>query len=214
MARRLAVADIHGEGHRLIRLLREANYEPDCDRLFLLGDYIDRGRNSRLTVELARNLQRDGAVALLGNHEYVCLQVAQGRRYQNEHWQGDYVHWVSQGGDTTVRDYNGMPPDSVLAWFENLPLYHEEPDCILVHAGLRPGVPLSQQNAEDMVWIRKEFHEGYRGKTVVFGHTPTRLLHGKWEPWYGVDKIGIDTGAVWGGCLTLFDLDSHERWAA
>lgn len=216
--RRLVVSDIHGEGHRLLQVLHAANYNPQTDRLFLLGDYIGRGRDSCMTVEIVRYLQAQGATALLGNHDFVCLQVARHGSCVTTAWQGNLQKWMEQGGATIIRDYGGFPPDDVLEWINSLPTYHEEPDCILVHAGLRPGVALVDQSDDDLLWIRKEFHESYTGKRVIFGHTPTNLLHGKFTPWYGVDKIGIDTGScfrgTYGGCLTLFDLDSHQIWVA
>lgn len=212
MDRRLAVSDIHGEGHRLLQVLEKAHYEPGNDRLFLLGDYGDRGTDSRFTVEAVRRLIEEGAgkvKALLGNHDEWWVEAASNP---------DAVpHWLTQGGDTTLRDYGGFPPADVVAWLRSLDLYHEEPDCILVHAGLMPGIPLQEQDPHDLLWIRKVFHNGYRGKRVIFGHTPTWLLHGarnNFDIWRGPDKIGIDTGAAYGGPLTLLDLDSGETWTA
>lgn len=209
--RRLAVSDIHGYASKLESVLQQAGYNPDRDRLFLLGDYIDRGPEIRRTVELCIGLQRQGAVALLGNHDCACMLS----------WKPEmYEIWTrpGNGGDLTLSEYGGRVPRRVLRWFERLPLWHEEPDCILVHAGFRPGVQLLRQNPHDLLWIREEFWFGYRGKLVIFGHTPTNILHGKPAPWYGLDKIGIDTGACYtdefGGCLTLFDLDTHDIWQA
>lgn len=211
--RRLAVSDLHGEADRLLQVLRAADFRPGLDRLFLLGDYIDRGPDSAGVVRIVRELVECGAVALKGNHDHTCVMVHRGP-VNNPHWQGDRAHWISQGGDATLRSFGGPPSADVLAWLDGLPLYHEEPDCILVHAGLRPDIPLEQQDPNDLMWIRREFHQCYRGRLVVFGHTPTRLLHGEWTPWFGEDKVGIDTGAVWGGVLTLFDMDTHETWTA
>lgn len=215
MGRRLAVADIHGEGRRLVEVLAKAGFDADSDRLFLLGDYVDRGESSKYTVQVVQDLVRNGAVALLGNHDAVLLAYAQGdsSRYAwLRRWA--FTSWFSQGGAHTLLDYGQVIPSDVVEFLSSLPLYHKEPDCILVHAGLRPGVALVDQSDDDLLWIRKEFHESYTGKRVIFGHTPTQILHGKPEPWYGVDKVGIDTGAVWGGALTLFDLDSGQTWVA
>lgn len=223
LGRRLACADIHGHGRRLVQLLSLANYDPAHDRLFLLGDYVDRGPEPAYTVQVAQELHRAGAVCLLGNHDAVLLAYAQGdgSRYA---WLREWAFgtWAQQGGGVTLRDYGGTVPSDVVDFLASLPLYHEEPDCILVHAGLKPGVPLSAQTDDDLLWIRREFHEDYRGKLVIFGHTPTSILHERysppgqspWVPWYGVDKVGIDTGAVWGGPLTLLDLDSGQLWTA
>jgi serine/threonine protein phosphatase 1 len=209
MGRRLVVSDIHGEGHRLVQALAKAGYAPGVDRLFLLGDYIDRGTDSKATVDIVRALVKDGAVALKGNHDAMPVQASMDP--------GSYTFWVRHnGGDTTVRDFGGLPPHDVLAWLNELPLYYEEPDCILVHAGILPGYPLDKQGEDVLCWIRGDFHQRYRGKKVFFGHTPTPHLHRemRWEPWYGEDKVGIDTGAAYGGNLTLMNIDSGETWVA
>jgi serine/threonine protein phosphatase 1 len=85
-----------------------------------------------------------------------------------------------------------------LDFFRNLPLYHETEAYIFVHAGLRPEVPLAEQDPEDLVWIREPFlNSGYDfGRTVVFGHTPLE------EPLVASGRLGLDTGAVFGGPLT------------
>lgn len=206
MGRRLVVSDIHGEGHRLVQALSQARYRPGLDQLFLLGDYIDRGTDSLLTVQIVQDLVQEGAIALKGNHDVMPGMVARDPSLMS--W------WAGNGGQSTLLDYMAMPPAEVIAWLDALPLYHEEPDCILVHAGLRPGVPLQEQSEHDLLWIREEFIAFYRGKPVVFGHTPTMNLHGRWAPWFGPDKVGIDTGAAYGGLITVMDLDSEETWTA
>lgn len=204
--RRLAVSDIHGEGTRLLEALSAAGYDPARDRLFLLGDYMDRGADPRLTIQIVQGLVKDGATALCGNHDLMPGIVVRQPSYLQ--W------WIDNGGDATLRSFQGIPPVDVITWLESLPLYHEEPDCILVHAGLAPDVPLEQQDVRHLLWIREEFLFGYRGKRVIFGHTPTLYLNGAWEPWAGEDKLGIDTGAAIGGLLTVVDIDSGECWTA
>jgi serine/threonine protein phosphatase 1 len=207
VVRRLVVSDIHGEGHRLLQALKAADYEPGNDRLFLLGDYIDRGTDSKGTVDIVRRLVADGAIALRGNHDTMPGIVRRDNSY--------LLWWVRNGGRATIDSYGGkIPPDDVIDWLESLPLYHEEPDCILVHAGLVPNTPLAEQTEDALLWIREEFINGYTGKCVVFGHTPTRNLHQVWEPWAGVDKLGIDTGAAYDGKLTVMDLDNSQTWTA
>jgi serine/threonine protein phosphatase 1 len=135
---------------------------------------------------------------------------------------GDISWWVHHNsGDATYRSYQGMPPQNVIEWLDNLPLYHEEPDCILVHAGIFPGLPLEEQNPHNFLWIRGEFYNNYRGKRVIFGHTPTPYLwHGavpeseSYKPWRFGDVVGIDTGAAYGGPLTLVDIDTWQTWTA
>lgn len=204
MERRLVVADIHGHYSTLIGVLEKAGYNPDKDRLFLLGDYIDRGDASGATLKYVRSLVENGAVALRGNHEQMMLDAVKDP--------GQLTLWLYNRGDMTLKNFGGYIPDWAIGFVESLPLYHEEPDYILVHAGLRPNVPLEQQTPRDLLWIREPFFNEYTGKPVVFGHTPTKLLHGKWEPWFGDSKIGIDTGIAYGGVLTLMDLDTKETW--
>lgn len=206
--RRLVVSDIHGEGRRLLQVLEAARYDPSTDRLFLLGDYIDRGSDSEGTLEIVEHLVQRGAVALLGNHDLMLVST-----YYDP---GNLQLWLFNGGYTTLAEFGGVIPERWVRFLERLPTHHEEPDCIMVHAGLAPGLPLSQQSDRDKVWIREPFLSQYRGKRVYFGHTPTCLLHGeeRWEPWYGEDKVGIDTGAVYGGVLTLLDIDSGQTWTA
>lgn len=209
MGRRLAVSDIHGEGRRLIAALKHARYSPGADRLFVLGDLIDRGSDSPYTVTLVQQLERDGAIVLRGNHD-VMPQMVQRNDLSLE-------SWFRVGGGYTWYQYGGMPPEEVITWLATRALYHEGPDCILVHAGLLPGIVLQEQTEHDVLWIRDEFHRGYTGKRVIFGHTPTPLLHGqgdKFEIWHGPDKTGIDTGAAWGGRLTVIDIDTNQTWWA
>lgn len=221
MGRRLACSDIHGEGHRLLQVLKKAHYEPGKDRLFLLGDYLDRGTDSKRTMEIVFDLWLNHKVVVLGgNHEHMCAIAMQA------HFASDpkaaIADWYSQGGRKTMQDYaDAMPTGhrdliTVLATSSDH-LYHEEPDCILVHAGLKPGVPLPRQNPDDLLWIRREFHNNYRGKRVIFGHCPTFWITGDsnfFDVWHGPDKTGIDTGAAYGGPLTLYDLDTHQTWWA
>jgi serine/threonine protein phosphatase 1 len=83
-----------------------------------------------------------------------------------------------------------------------LELYYETEKFIFVHAGLRPGIPLERQLEEDCLWIRNEFLESQYdfGKVIVFGHTPFR------EPFIYPGRVGLDTGAVFGGPLTCMEL--------
>lgn len=213
--RRLAVSDIHGEGRRLVQVLAKAGYDPTHDRLFLLGDYIDRGSDVKFTVQLVMDLVKDGAVALKGNHDVMpMLSITDDTQK---------LLWVHRnGGDATIRSFGGIPPIEVINWLNTLPYYHEEEDVIFVHAGLFPGLPLEEQNPNNFLWIREVFYNNWRGpKRVIFGHTPTPYLwdgavpeRESYKPWYGISCVGIDTGAAYGGPLTLLDIDSGETWTA
>jgi serine/threonine protein phosphatase 1 len=146
-------------------------------------------------------------VFLLGNHEEIFLN------YIN-HGKDGYMFFMN-GGDTTADSYEYMDtpdgrkiqvPEDHRAFFTTLLPSYETDDYIFVHAGLRPGIPLKEQATEDLVWIRYDFISSSCdfGKIVIFGHTP--LL----EPLIEPNKIGIDTGAVYGGLLTCVELPSKK----
>ncbi|WP_432352374.1 metallophosphoesterase family protein [Sporosarcina sp. A2] len=228
MKRTLVISDIHGELDMLISLLKKVAYDSKKDRLFLLGDYIDRGPDSKATLDKVIELVQGGAVALKGNHEDMMIKsLVEGNERSWRNWTG------RNGGDATLQSY-GFERDSFLfsdedefhkpylhsdhlnrhiAFIEDLPYYIEEDDTIYIHAGVKPGVPLEETDPYELIWIRDEFHNNYAGpKTVVFGHTPTKSLHNDESNnsiYYGTNSIiGIDGGAVFGGqlnCLVLPD---------
>lgn len=101
-----------------------------------------------------------------------------------------------------------MPPDH-WQFYDTLKLFYETDDYIFVHAGLKPGVALYEQQEEDLLWIRKEFiSSDYNfGKRVIFGHTPMRA------PYIRENKIGIDTGAVYGNKLTCVVLPEEKFYS-
>lgn len=187
MERILAISDIHGQADALERLLAHANYNPQKDRLFLLGDYIGKGPNSLETLELVEKYVQNGAVALRGNHEQRAIQQCK---------KGDpYWKWIPF-------------LNSLLYWFE-------ESAFLFVHAGIRPGIPLKKQNSKDLITIRSPFLDKTFPfeKTIVFGHTPTdRLGVPRGKIWVQQNKIGIDTGAGNGHYLSLVDLTNRLQY--
>ena len=207
--RLFAIGDIHGCARELEILLAGLPLAAG-DTVVCVGDYIDRGPASRQVVDLLLALRgREGirTVFLKGNHEDMCLSYI-GRRG------GWGEAWHLNGGTATLRSYGieprtpgdevaGRLPPGHLEFLEALlPFFVADP-YLLVHAGVRPGRALVDQEVEDLFWIREEFilmpHS--LPQTIVFGHTPQREVL--------VDvpsKIGIDTGCVYGGALTALEL--------
>ncbi|KEK12233.1 metallophosphoesterase [Lysinibacillus fusiformis] len=231
MNRILAISDIHGELALFEELLLKANYNPDEDQLFLLGDYIDRGPTSSGVLNLVSELQGKGARILLGNHEAIMLNAC--RSGLAKPWN----HWVGLcGGDATLASYGYQLSDfedaiashtlpsfiktlpkleEHLQLIENFETYIELEDAIFVHGGVVPGVAMSETDPMQLLWIREEFHAGYQGdKTVIFGHTPTYRLHHNptdYSVYFGENNIiGIDGGAVFGGQLHAFEWPSRQ----
>lgn len=183
--RLLAASDIHGHSDGLLCLLAEAEYIPGQDQLILLGDYINADPSTWGTLKLIHQLASEGAIALLGNLELSLLHRE-----------------------------DGLPECYLsaeqLRWLRDLPYYTVLDRWLFVHAGIRPGVPLSEQTADDLTGIREEFWSVSpdQGRSVVFGHTPTFKLGA--EPgalWQAQGRLGIDTGAKHGHRLTLLDLN-------
>ncbi|MFO7760285.1 MAG: metallophosphoesterase family protein [Desulfobia sp.] len=204
------IGDIHGCYGALTRLLEKIDPDPERDTLVFLGDYIDRGPDSSRVIskviELSRTFRR--LVPLKGNHEEMFLSWLAGR--------DDQDLYLQIGGTATLKSYGIMPPydrnDNKIPaqhinFIRELLLLWEDNQAIYVHAGLKPGVHLSMQPSHWCCWARGEFYLSNHdfGKKIVFGHTPFPD-----EPFQNKEKIGIDTGAVYGGRLTCLILPDME----
>ena len=203
MGKIFAIGDIHGSFDRLQDLMQKIPVDFANDTLVFIGDYIDRGPASVEVVEYLLDLKKrvPGIIFLKGNHEDMLEKYLDGT---------DRFTYLLNGGQNTLDSYLSktdrsgsfpIPPDH-MEFFKSLRLYYETEAYIFVHAGLRPKVPLASQETEDLLWIRDKFiYSKYNfGKPVVFGHTPLE------KPLVEPNKIGIDTGAVYGNALTCVQL--------
>ena len=217
-----AVGDVHGrfdlltETERLIKA-DLAGRPSERALLIYLGDFIDRGPDSRKVVEHLRTAQADGLPRryLRGNHEETMIQfladpeVADAwRRYgglETLHSYGVDVRDLMRGAGAEEAQVGlriAIPP-SHLEFLQKLETLLVIGDYCFVHAGLKPGVPLERQTPESMLWIREEFlgYPGSFGKVVVHGHTPVD------EPTRTANRINVDTGAYLTGRLTTVVLE-------
>ena len=204
------IGDIHGQIGMLTRLMDKIPWRPEKDALIFLGDYVDRGPNSRGVVDyilsLTRNYSRISCI--MGNHEGMLLNYLSGIK-QNL--------YLSNGGFATLKAYriemhpgtalteNKIPRDHMV-FYRSLKPYIELKHHYLVHAGFRPGVPMADQTETDMMWIREPFISSNFdfGKKIVFGHTPFP------EPLVMANKIGLDTGAAYGRRLCCLELPAEK----
>jgi len=215
MGRTIVIGDIHGCLAPLRRLLDRVAPGVD-DTLVFLGDYIDRGPDSSWVVEhiLCLRQQLPRLVTLKGNHEVMLLDFLHGRNRQD---------YLLHGGRETLASYGleeGCGADDLprrhLLFFQELLSYWEDERYIYAHAGIEPGVPLSQQNGRALFWGVGNFFDpkAVFPKPVVHGHVYRRV------PLMEGQRIGIDTGAVYGGALTALILPqqrfisepSETRW--
>ena len=206
MKKLFAVGDIHGRLDKLKQLMGKIEARPESDTLIFLGDYIDRGPDSKGVVDYILELKKGfrNLYCLMGNHEKMLLDYLQLRRHNRE-------LYLLNGGIETLKSYGLSTdgplsaadlPEKHLSFFRSLLYYYETEDYIFVHAGLRPGRSLAMQDIDDLIWIREDFfHTPCEfEKTVVFGHTPFG------HPYTDSCRIGIDTGAVYSGVLTCLEL--------
>jgi serine/threonine protein phosphatase 1 len=209
MPKTFVIADIHGCHDALQRLLARINPDPGQDTLVFLGDYINRGPDSRQVIETLLLLRRTHrhVITLMGNHEQMLLAYLAGREQEL---------FLTAGGIETLESYGitnyadiwtqKILPAEHLDFLHSLPACWEDEEFIYVHAALEPGVHLACQKLGWLLWGRSGFIDSDHdfGKRVIYGHTPRPL------PRIEANKIGLDTGAVYGGALTCLILPELE----
>jgi serine/threonine protein phosphatase 1 len=206
-----AIGDIHGCFDKLQALMDKIDIDLETDTLVFIGDYIDRGKHSFEVVQYLIDLKKrsENVIFLKGNHEEMLEKYLSGL---------DKLTYLVNGGQQALDSYmrncsqpeGSQIPREHLDFIGSLRLNYHTDDYIFVHAGLKKKIPLEMQKPEDMLWIRSKFIKSdYNfGKQVVFGHTPLQ------EPLVQPNKIGIDTGAVYGGKLTCVRLPELVFYSA
>ena len=222
-----AIGDVHGRADLLVALHGEiaidaAQLTPGTLKIAVyVGDYVDRGLESRQVIELLirRPLANFRSIYLVGNHDNWLINFLIDARCGPA--------WLGCGGDATLHSYGVRLREGVgglhyyddlraalreriprehVEFLAQLQLSYEVGDYLFVHAGVRPAVPLDRQAAVDLLLIREPFLSSPRdfGKVVVHGHTVEA------EPAVRPNRIGIDTGACWTGCLTCVVLEEDR----
>ena len=219
-----AIGDVHGRldllGELERKIVRDAEARGESRKVIVyLGDYVDRGYESRGVID---HLMAPGPggferVFLKGNHEEFLLRFLQDSSVAGV--------WFANGGIETLMsygvevsmspadasrvhaDFRSAFPDAHRAFMEGLQVMHREGGYTFVHAGVRPGVALEDQNPEDLLWIRSDFLEDPRdhGAVIVHGHTVGE------HPVDRANRIGVDTGAYATSELTCAVLAGAER---
>jgi serine/threonine protein phosphatase 1 len=166
-----AIPDLHGRIDLLEAAQRElcGRQSGSRDTIVFLGDYVDKGPDSKAVVERMREGLKGNwsVIALKGNHDVMMVAALRG--------QIEIDKWTKRGGDAALVSYGGqtaLVPDTHLAWLDALPKTHCDTHRIYVHAGLDPNVPLSGQS--DEVLLCKRYAEtevgGFKGRHIVHGH--------------------------------------------
>lgn len=182
------------------------------DRVYFVGDLIDRGPKSSHVVRFVRD---SGHGCVLGNHEQMLLEsVTQGRVQQHA-----VQSWLHSGGQATISSYTSSTAlTNDVEWMRTLPAYLDLGDIWLVHAGMHPGLAVEAQTIQECCWIREEFHSATRpyfpNKLIISGHTITftlpNVIPGALAKGYG--WLDIDTGAYHprSGWLSGVDMASKQ----
>jgi serine/threonine protein phosphatase 1 len=206
--RLLAIGDIHGCLTALNALLAQINPRPE-DTVVALGDYVDRGPDSRGAIDRLLSLQKHcSLVPLLGNHDQMLLMIVDG--------QDDILDdWLSFGGDATLASYGGAAPAAIprehLDFLRSCRMYYETERYFFVHGSYMADVPLDQQDANVLLWdsLKRRLPGPHcSGKTAIVGHTSQK--NGE------VLDLGylkcVDTFVYGTGWLTGMDVETGRIW--
>ncbi|MEM9044573.1 MAG: metallophosphoesterase family protein [Pseudomonadota bacterium] len=225
-----AIGDVHGCLEELMAvhddIRQDLEAHPAIDwRIIHLGDYVDRGPDSPGVITALVEMVRDRRTyALLGNHDQYLTN------FLSHPETSSFERWIAWGGVETIEAYEGWfdprlredraarrtlrehlleaLPSSHISFLSTLPHMLHFGDFTFVHAGVRPGVPLDAQSEDDLIWIREPFLSSNQdlGAVIVHGHTPVDRIEVR------PNRIGIDTGAVFGGPLSCLVLEGRDRF--
>ena len=206
-ARLIAIGDIHGYSSRLIKIIEEINPQPE-DTLVFLGDFVDRGPDSKGVIQEVINLaDKCNVYSILGNHEEMILAALQGGK-------DEHKFWCKFGGKEALESYGvekakDLPYDH-LRFIAECHDYIETDKFIFVHASCIPHLPLKHNTGEILRWMKLDDSPvaHYTGKTVICGHTAQKhILNFK-------HLICIDTGCgIWpGGRLSALEVNTGDFW--
>ncbi len=198
------IGDVHGCFYTYLKLLD--HWKPKTETLIQLGDLVDRGTQAPLTLRLAFEIKKTfkkSVVFLKGNHEQMMVKY-----FQNKNTE---INWLRNGGKETLIQFEKKNEELklYLAWINTLPLYWENPQVFVSHAGISGiGEAFDPNNPHGVLWNRQPLRD--IGKLQVIGHTPRQ--DGK--PTYSAESNSwnIDTGAYGGICLTGLKLKNDGTY--
>lgn len=224
-----AIGDIHGQLGMLEQALARIEADGGRDaRVVFLGDYTDRGPNSRGVIErlIAGLAEGRDWIMLMGNHDRMFSMFLRDYPVNDNRLLVGY-HWLHErlGGIETLASYGvdvrdgdrifqvhaqarNAIPEAHLEFLDALRPYHLQDGKLFVHAGIRPGVALEDQTEDDLIWIRHEFLDDLRPHPwlVVHGHTPARQAE------HMGNRINLDSGAGYGRPLSTAVFEGRACW--
>ncbi len=229
------MTDIHGEYDKLMKMLNKIKFS-SADNLLILGDNVDRGPKNMAVLEFIHNTPN--VESLLGNHELMMLNTLRYTSYPSM----EVGNWFRNGGNVTyaelreyINQYGEQKAYAILKDCSNWKFYKQltvnGKKFLGIHAGYwmssveryrsvylgEPERLLQETSDIEKVWLRDEFYSyaGIPEVTTLFGHTPTKHLHGELKIWHDPvyeDKINLDCGAAYGGLLACLRLDDMQEF--
>ncbi|MEO3413413.1 metallophosphoesterase family protein [Roseovarius sp. CAU 1744] len=221
------IPDIHGQIAMLDEALLRIEGDGGADaQIVFLGDYVDRGPDSRGVIDRLSAGQAEGRdwITLRGNHDQMFLDFLTTGTIKSDRFSNLDYTWLHDrlGGTETLTSYGvtaslgasnhatarAAVPDAHVEWLRNLPHYHLTPEILFVHAGIIPDLPIEHQPVEELIWIRGPFldHPAPHPWLVVHGHTALR------RPQHFGNRIDLDGGAGWGRPLWPAVLEGRDCW--
>jgi serine/threonine protein phosphatase 1 len=212
--RTFVIGDIHGAYKALLQCLELSKFNKNNDRLICLGDVCDRGSHVKECIDELLTIPK--CVYVLGNHDEWALEWAIHGNLLKE--------WMEDGGSETLMSYKGIGmPKAHTRFLAKAPLYFVDKNRLFVHGGYDSERSVEETPNQTFLWDRSLLKEAeclertcpdwkFGGFDEIFvGHTPT-LNYGKYEPQKFCNVWAMDTGAGWGGYLTIMDVDTKKFW--
>lgn len=223
--KRYVVGDVHGEAKQLEALINRIPLQ-DNDQLIFVGDYIDRGSDSKAVIDYLVKLNKEfRTIFLKGNHEDFLLASLLPDYKASYHYNNQpFETWIFNGGAETLASYDVIGitaggvwdlqiPNSHKKFYQDLKIWHEDDDCYYVHAGLQNKIP-EQTDAYVLLWHRYSLPGEYTlSKKLYYGHTP----HKSGVQIYTNEPYGkmydVDTGGGKGGSISAICVETEEVWS-
>lgn len=225
----IVIGDVHGCYKSLRRLVEEIIEVNKDDKIYFVGDYIDRGPSSKQVLDYLIELRDNGyeVYPLKGNHEEMLINAYLDQSSNN------FMLWMMNGADATFQSYGikshtllgesslNELPEEHMSFLRKMPYYYELKDHIIVHAGINFAVENPFEDYTSMVWCRDCENDlsASGGRTIIHGHTPVPLEFIQSSLQSGNPKdINLDAGCVYKelvglGNLVALDLESMQLYS-
>ncbi len=229
MIKRWVIPDIHGCVKTVTELVNDLIRPMRTDEIYFLGDYVDRGPDSKGVIDFIRTMQRGGynVLALKGNHEDFMVELYDAEMKSKNAWWSNFGNkkhkaWLEIGGKSTLTSFGVQHirdvPADYIEWMRTLPHYYELDLFVLVHAGLNFKNEDPYEDLNSMLWLR-EYEikpEKIGGRRIIHGHVPvnmeliTQSIRNKVYKFIDLDNGPYLSGKDGFGNLVALELNSME----